>query len=114
MEQSTDNEYKLLWAEVKHLRDLLKERDKALKLQRKEYKRRLKILNNEHQNVRDNQAKSVLREIYDSEKMEQDKKIDLLTEWKSHQQGKQAMLMLGWGIVTIIIAAFVSFLFSKI
>lgn len=109
-----DREYKLLWSEVTHVKDLLKERDKALKLQRKEYKRRLKILNNEHMNIRENQAKSVLREIYESEKNEQDKKIEELTTWKSNQQGKQAVLMLGWGIVTIIIAAFVSFLFSKL
>lgn len=88
-------DYRVLKGEIKHLRKLLnqsiKERDKALKLQRKETDRRLGVLNGEHENIKQNQAKSVLREIYNSEQDGQDKKIEELFIWKSNTEGRQAV-----------------------
>ena len=89
--EKENGNYKLLAERIKHLRELMKERDKALKLQRVETDRRLNNLNGEHQNIKDNQAKSVLREIYKSEQDEQDNKIETLLSWKSNTEGKQAV-----------------------
>jgi len=117
MNPENSGEYQLLLAEIRHLRKRIKDRDKllaqALKLQRTETDRRLVILNNEHLNIKDNQSKSVLREVYYSEQSEQDKKIEILTQFKSNQQGRQTIILLGWGIIMVLISAAISFVISK-
>ena len=93
--EKENNGYKLLKQQVKHLKSLIKgeteARDKALKLQRKETDRRLNNLNGEHENIKQNQAKSVLREIYASEQDGQNKKIEELLNWKSNTEGRQSV-----------------------
>jgi len=95
MIEKEHNDCRVLREQIKHLKKLLnqsiKERDKALKLQRKETDRRLGVLNGEHENIKQNQAKSVLREIYTSEQDEQNKKIDTLITWKANTEGRQSV-----------------------
>lgn len=116
----TEKEYydfKLLEEQINHLRELMdareriivleeriREGDKALLLQRVETDRRLGVLNGEHENIKQNQAKSVLREVYKTEQDEQDKKIQVLLDWKSNSEGRQAVSK--WiAIIAVIIAA---------
>jgi len=69
-------DFRILEEQIKHLRQIRDLDQEALKLQRTETDRRLNNLNGEHENIKQNQAKSVLREIYTSEQDEQDKKIE--------------------------------------
>src|SRR4030095_7993440 len=94
---------------IEHLKEIIVEKEKALVLQAKEYERRLELLNGEHRTIQDNQNKSVLREIYNSEQGEQNKKIDELMTFKNNQQGSQKT----WGVITLVLAAIISYIINK-
>jgi hypothetical protein len=85
------SDYRLLQEQIKHLREIRELDQDALKLQRSETDRRLNNLNGEHENIKQNQAKSVLREVYTSEQDGQNKKIEELLNWKSNSEGRQAV-----------------------
>lgn len=98
------SDYRLFQEQIKHLRELRELDQRALELQRTENDRRLNNLNGEHENIKQNQAKSVLREVYDSQQDEQNDKIQTLLAWKSNSEGRQAMSK--WiAIIAVIIAA---------
>jgi len=98
-----DNEYKLLRSEVKSMKRLfknkLRERDRALRLQRKEYKRRLAELNHENQRILQAQDRSVTVDKFEGVANQLNQKIDAtkddlrkdileLKEFKQKQEGK--------------------------
>jgi len=66
--------------------------EKALKLQAKEYERRLEDLNGEAGRIKDVQKESIPREVFDrmidslNEKFE--RKITILNDWKLKQESK--------------------------
>jgi hypothetical protein len=62
--------------------------EKALRLQAKEYERRLEILNHEAIQLRDMQAKYVPREVFDSKHYELEQKIQINTDYILAQRGK--------------------------
>src|SRR4030095_3562848 len=96
--------------QIKHLKEIIAEKEEQKKLQAIEYERRLTLLNGEHRTIQENQSKSVLREIYNSEQGEQNKKIDELMTFKNNQQGSQKT----WGVITLVLAALISYIISKL
>jgi|SRR5580692_2498289 hypothetical protein len=66
--------------------------EQARKLQAKEYKRRLKILNGEAERLRGIQATYVPREVYGKDMQDLLDKIQILTDYKNGQQGKSQLL----------------------
>lgn len=108
------SEYKLLIAEIRLLRKIGKQKSKALKLQAKEYERRLEILNHEAQKLATMQATYMPREVYVTEQYEQDKKIGALSEWKSKSEGGQVVRQFVWGIVIVLLSAVLSYFARKI
>lgn len=108
IEKEKSNKYKLLKAEIKHLKKELKWRDKALTLQAEKDKIHFEQLNHEAERLRSMQATYLPREVYESQKDEQNKKIGIITDWKNNQQGRQAIILLGWGIVLLLISYFIT------
>ncbi len=62
--------------EIRHLKELMAERDKALSLQHGEYERRLSMLNGEADRLRSMQATYVLREVFDNKVKENQGGVD--------------------------------------
>lgn len=89
--------------------DLLEERikgmERALKLQAKEYKRRLKDLNGEASRLRAIQAEYIPREVFDRTINELNSKIQVAADYRTAQEGKgQLRQYIPW-IITIILGA---------
>lgn len=77
----------------------------ALKLQAKEYKRRLKDLNGESGRIRNVLDHSIPREIHQLDIKRLDDKIDILTTWKNKVEGKnQWQLYVPWVLTVAAIA----------
>ena len=74
----------------------------ALKLQAKEYERRLNALNGEAERLRNIQTNYIPREVYDENKKETDIKLEELKSYKDMQIGKSI-------IITVIVSVLVSF-----
>lgn len=64
---------------------------KALKLQAKEYERRLEDLNGEAGRLKQMKAELTSREAFDAAMMEVSKKLDILNDWKIKQEGKSQL-----------------------
>jgi hypothetical protein len=130
MENEKENigNYKLLKAELKHLKEINKKTDKARKLQAKEYKRRLKELNGEAARLRSMQETYAPREVYEAkvkeieEKHERkvqeiesvyreliEKTITPMQAWQNNMQGRMAIILLIWTAVI----GFVFYLLTK-
>ena len=77
--------------------------DVALKLQAKEYERRLLDLNGEAARIRDIQLSSVPRETYQIKHEKLESEVKELRQWKDNQQGKSA-------VYSIILPLVISFL----
>lgn len=88
----------LLELEIKHLKELGVEKDKALALQAKEYERRLEALNGEAERLRTMQASYLPREVYDSERKEVNSKLQTLID----KQNRQAGWVAAFGVVMTI------------
>lgn len=101
---------------TKHL-DWIKEKFKglkiALKLQAKEYKRRLTGLNHEAEQLKNMQQTYIPRELFDRtvdgihqklDRIENElkEKIDILTLWKTKQEGKSQLIQYIPWILTIV------------
>lgn len=78
--------------------------DKELKLQAKEYKRRLADLNHEAEQLKDMQATYTPREIFDRTVDDLKEKIDILILWKTKQEGKSQLIQYIPWILSIIFA----------
>jgi DNA repair exonuclease SbcCD ATPase subunit len=76
----------------KYFNNKLKALSRALKLQAKEYKRRLKDLNGEAARLRGIQEQYIPREVFDRVVDELRKEIKILTDYKIKQEGKSDLL----------------------
>lgn len=98
-----DSIYKILEERIDHLKEVheryVAESDDRLKLQAKEYKRRLDALNGEAERLRSMQASYVPREVYAQFEMSTNKEITALREWKATQTGKTYV----FGIVIVLL-----------
>jgi hypothetical protein len=87
------------------LEEKLKARDKELKLQAKEYERRLKVLNGEGERIKEILKESIPREIFDRAMEGLNGKIQILTNFKNAQEGKSELTKyIPWLIAVISIA----------
>jgi len=79
---------------------------KALKLQAKEYERRLEDLNGEAGRLKQMKAELTPREVFDNTVAEINKKLDIINDWKIKQEGKsQLTVYIPWilALISIII-----------
>lgn len=91
----------------------IQEAQSALKLQAKEYERRLLTLNHEAEQLKEMRASSVTRELFDSNQKELMRRISELELSKSNLEGKasQKSVMIAWIISGIgLLIAIVSFI----
>lgn len=72
----------------KFFTEKFKARDKQLKLQAKEYERRLEALNHEADQLKNMQATYTPREVFDRTVDELRKEIKVFNDWKTKQDGK--------------------------
>lgn len=78
---------------------------KALKLQAKEYERRLTALNGEADRLHKMQEQYVPREVFDRVVDELRKELRVLSEWKTKQEGKSQLLQyIPWLLTALSIA----------
>ena|SRR6185369_6150794 len=105
----------LLEEKIRGIRKSLKERDIALKLQRKEYKRRLAALNHEAEQLKSMQSTYVRQETYDINNenikkaiREQSDEIRKLSDWQSNFQGRFYIVGLIWPVIAAVIVAFLA------
>lgn len=96
-----------------YFNEKFKSTDEALKLQAKEYERRLEALNHEAVQLKDMQTTYVSRELFDrtmdligqrNERVINDlkEKIESLNSWKTKQEGKaQLMQYIPWLLTAI-------------
>lgn len=100
-------------AETKHIRELMEERDKALKVQAKEYERRLDDLNGEAGRLRHMQETYMPRELSEEKHSDHIKNIRELNNWKNKQDGMQSRAQ--WiAIASIIISIVLALIKYKI
>jgi DNA repair exonuclease SbcCD ATPase subunit len=79
---------------------------KALKLQAREYKRRLMDLNGEAKRLRDIQAEYIPREVFDRTVQSLITRIEVLENYKTKQDGKSQLLQyIPWVIAIVAIIA---------
>jgi len=79
---------------------------KALKLQAKEYERRLEDLNGEAGRLKQMKAELTPREVFDNTIAEINKKLDIINDWKIKQEGKsQLTVYIPWilAIISIVL-----------
>lgn len=69
-----------------------KSRDKQLKLQAREYERRLEMLNHEADQLKNMQATYTPREVFDRTVDELRKEIKQVNDWKTKQEGKSQLI----------------------
>lgn len=69
----------------------LKALQKALKLQAKEYERRLEDLNGEAGRLKQMKAELTPREVFENAMNELNKKLDIINDWKIKQEGKSQL-----------------------
>jgi len=81
----------------------LKALSRALKLQAKEYKRRLKDLNGEAKRLRDIQEQYIPREVFDRVIGDLQEKVIKMQLWISNQEGKAARSQL-IAIISVIVS----------
>lgn len=86
----------------KFFTEKFKSRDNQLKLQAKEYERRLEALNHEAEQLKNMQATYTSREVFDRVVDELRKDIKLLNDWKTKQEGRaQLMQYIPWALTAI-------------
>jgi hypothetical protein len=87
------------------LEEKLKARDRELKLQAKEYERRLTVLNGEGTRIQEILKESIPREVFDKTMEGVNGKIQILTNFKNAQEGKSELTKyIPWAIAVISIA----------
>ena len=84
------------------LEEKIKARDRELKLQAQEYERRLKVLNGEGERIKEILKESVPREVFDRVISGLEAKIQILTNFKTAQEGKSELTKyIPWAIAII-------------
>lgn len=79
-----------------------KARDRQLKIQAKEYKRRLEALNHEAEQLKNMQATYTPREVFDRMIDELRKEIKMFHDWKAKQEGiSQLKQFIPWALTAI-------------
>ena len=73
------------------IRENNKAHQRALKLQTKEYKRRLKVLNGEGDRIKEILKESVPREVFDRSNSSLSDKVQLNTNYNNAQEGKNQL-----------------------
>lgn len=96
---------KSLKSEIKALRREQKLRDIQLVIQAKEYKRRLKDLNGEAGRLRSMQENYIPREVFDRTVNELNGKIQVTSDYKKEQEGRNKLTQwIPWIIAAISLA----------
>lgn len=104
------------------LHEQIRSMNKALKLQRPETDRRLNELNHENERIKEVQKDSIPREVFDrtinSMNLKSDErmkdvldKIEILTAWKTKQEGRNQLIQ--WVPWIIAIVAIIANYFKK-
>jgi hypothetical protein len=81
------------------LEERLKSSERALNLQAREYERRLDMLNNEAERLRNMQITYLPREVYEVNHKLILEKLNKLSDWQITTLGQQSGLSFGWKIL---------------
>jgi hypothetical protein len=94
--------YGVLTERVSVLTERIRRMEQARKIQAKEYKRRLNDLNGEAKRIRDIQTEYVPREVFDRMINAMNDKIQIITDYKNADEGKNQLTKYIPWIITII------------
>jgi len=102
----TDPTNRELALEIEHLHDIIEDKENQLRLQAREYERRLGELNHEHQRNTDRNAEFVLKSSYDADNRATMGRISSLELSASSLNGR----ILGVGIAATVASTIISLL----